>query len=228
MAEVNMEDFKPNSRKYKEEQATKAATAAVTQVNTSNPPAEKKAERVAQGAVTTRKKSLGRRFFDIFIDENVGDVKTYLIYDVLVPAVKENIADLINSAVSMLFFGEASRRVIRRNNGNGNSKINYGGYFNGGAKNERLPSYGRSRIAHNFDDVVFETRADAEMVLDGMVEILKDYNQVSVADLYDLAGKSTEFTDNKYGWIDLRGARVVGSPSRGYIIDLPKCVTLER
>ena len=223
MAEVNMEDLKPNSHKYKQEQETKAVMAA----NTGNPPAEKKAERVTQGTVTTRKKSLGRRFFDIFIDENVGDVKTYLVYDVLVPAIKENIADLINSAVGMLFFGEASRRVVRRNNGS-NSKINYGGYFNGGTKTERMPSYGRSRIAHNFDDVVFETRADAELVLDGLMDILQEYKQVSVADLYDLAGKSTEFTDNKYGWIELRGARVVGSPARGYIIDLPRCVTLER
>ena len=223
MAEVNMEDLKPNSHKYKQEQETKSLTVA----NAGNPPAEKKAERVTQGAVTTRKKSLGRRFFDIFIDENVGDVKTYLVYDVLVPAIKENIADLINSAVGMLFFGEASRRVVRRNNGS-NSKINYGGYFNGGAKTERMPSYGRSRIAHNFDDVVFETRADAELVLDGLMDILQEYKQVSVADLYDLAGKSTEFTDNKYGWIELRGARVVGSPARGYIIDLPRCVTLER
>lgn len=224
MAEVNMEDLKPNSHKYKQEQETKSLTAA----SIGNPPAEKKAERVTQGTVTTRKKSLGRRFFDIFIDENVSDVKTYLVYDVLVPAIKENIADLINSAVGMLFFGEASRRVVRRNNGNGNSKINYGGYFNGGSRTERMPSYGRSRIAHNFDDVVFETRADAELVLDGLMDILQEYKQVSVADLYDLAGKSTEFTDNKYGWIELRGARVVGSPTRGYIIDLPRCVTLER
>ena len=224
MAEVNMEDLKPNSHKYKQEQETKSLTAA----NIGNPPAEKKAERVTQGAVTTRKKSLGRRFFDIFIDENVSDVKTYLIYDVLVPAIKENIADLINSAVGMLFFGEASRRVVRRNNGNSNSKINYGGYFNGGSRTERMPSYGRSRIAHNFEDVVFETRADAELVLDGLMDILQEYKQVSVADLYDLAGKSTEFTDNKYGWIELRGARVVGSPTRGYIIDLPRCVALER
>lgn len=223
MAEVNMEDFKPNSHKFKQEEASNPT------VNTNIPHAEKKAERVTQGSITTRKKSLGRRFFDIFIDENIGDVKTYLIYDVLVPAVKENIADLINSAVSMLFFGEATRRIIRRQGGgNGTgSKINYGGYFNNG-KTERIPSYGRSRIAHNFEDVVFESRADAEMVLDGMIEILKDYNQVSVADLYDLAGKSTDFTDNKYGWVDLRDARVIGSPSRGYIIDLPKCVALER
>ena len=226
MAEVKLDELKPNSHKYLQEEENKQMR---EKIAASSPATEKKAEKVTHGAVTTRKRSLGRRFFDIFVDENVGDVNTYLLYDVLVPAIKENIADLINSAVGMIFFGEATRRVVRRSNGNGTgSKVNYGGYFNGGTRTERMPSYGRSRIAHNFEDVVFETRADAELVLDGMVDILQEYKQVSVADLYDLAGRSTEFTDNNFGWTDLRGARVSGSPARGYIIELPRCITLGR
>ena len=225
MAEVNMEDFKPNSNKYRQELAAKGTD---VDTETGEIVPVKKTEKVIQGAARKQKRSLGRRFFDIFIDENVGDVKSYLIYDVLVPAVKENIADLINSAVGLLFFGEASRRVVRRNNPNGTgSRVNYGGYFNGGdRRTERLPR-ARSRVAHDFEDIVFETRGEAEMVLDGMMEILADYKQVTVADFYDLAGVSTEFTDNKYGWTDLRGTRVTGSPSRGYTIILPKCMSLD-
>lgn len=227
MAEVNMEDFKPNSRKYHEEMAATGGEGIDQSTGEVIAVPQKKAEKVIQGAAVKKKRSLGRRFFDIFIDEDVGDVKTYLIYDVLVPAVKENIAELINSAVSMLFFGEASRRVVRRQGGTG-SKVNYNGMFNGGQRTERLPLGNRSRIAHDFEDIAFESRGEAEMVLDGMMEILNDYKQVSVADFYDLAGVSTEFTDNKYGWTDLRGCRVTGSPSRGYTIQLPKCMQLER
>lgn len=229
MSEVNLEDFKPNSRKYHDEMAVKGGENETEGIEMA-PVATKTVEKVIQGSAVKKKRSLGRRFFDIFIDENVGDVKSYLIYDVLVPAVKENIAELINSAVSMLFFGEASRRVMRRQGGNGTgSKVNYGGYFNGnGQRTERLPRGGRSRIAHDFEDIAFESRGEAEMVLDGMMEILNEYKQVSVADFYDLAGVSTEFTDNKYGWTDLRGCRVTGSPSRGYTIMLPKCMQLER
>ena len=219
MAEINIDDFKPNSNKYKQEQIVKG--------DSGNTPAVKKVEKVVSGTATKKKKSLGRRLFDIFIDEDVGDVKTYLVYDVLVPAIKENIADLINSAVGMLFFGEATRRVVRnRGNGTG-SKVNYGGYFNGGQKTERMPRTERTRAAHTFDDIRFESRGEAELVLDNMLEILGSYNQVTVADFYDLAGVTTEFTDNKYGWIDLRGARVTGSPSRGYFVDLPRCIVLD-
>lgn len=208
-------DFEPNSQKYRMEKVVKDTE-------------EKKIEKVISGTAKTRKRGLGRRFADIFFSEDVGDVKTYLIYDVLVPAIKENIVDLITSAAGMIFFGEASRRPRKPANGGNGSKINYGGYFAGGERREKMPNYARSRIAHNFDDVIFETRGEAELVLDGMLEILNsEYKQVTVADFYDLAGMSTTFTDNKFGWTDLRGARVTGSPSRGYYIDLPRCISLE-
>ena len=87
MAEINIDDFKPNSNKYKQEQIVKG--------DSGNTPAVKKVEKVVSGTATKKKKSLGRRLFDIFIDEDVGDVKTYLVYDVLVPAIKENIADML-------------------------------------------------------------------------------------------------------------------------------------
>lgn len=211
---MDINDFEPNSHKYKEEKA----------LETERP----KIEAVATGTTSKRKRSLFRRFADTFFTEDVGDVKTYILYDVVIPAIKENVADIINSAVSMIFFGETSRRSRKPTGSSTGSKVNYGSYFNSGERRERMPAYNRSRIAHNFEDVVFDNRADAESVLDGMIEILNsEYRQVSVADFYDLAGISTSFTDNKYGWTDLRGARVVGSPSRGYIIELPRCVTLE-
>lgn len=218
MSEIDINEFKPNSRKYHLEQE-----------QSENPQVpEKKVEKVIQGSGTKQKRGIGKRFIDIFIDENVSDVKTYLFYDVLVPAIKENFADLVNSAVNLLLFGEVARRSARRQGGNGTgSKINYGGYFNSNQRPERLPRYERSRVAHNFDDVYFNTRGEAELVLDGMMDILSDYKQVTVADFYDLAGVSTEFTDNKYGWTDLRGTSIKGSPSRGYWIELPKCVALD-
>lgn len=216
---MDINEFEPNSQKYKMEKIAKDAAEKGAE--------SKKVEKVVSGKTTTRKRSLLKRFADIFLSEDVADVKQYLIYDVLIPAIKENVADMINSAVGMMFFGEATRRIRKPGGIQTGSKINYGGFYAGGERKEKMPNYNRSRIAHNFDDVVFETRAEAELVLDGMAELMNEYRQVTVADFYDLAGMSTTFTDNKYGWTDLRGARVVGSPSRGYSIDLPRCTALE-
>lgn len=216
MAEVNMDDLKPNSHNYNREIAADE---------------EKKIEKIVTSPVTRKRKSLGRKFVDIFLSEDVGDVKTYLVYEVIVPAIKENIADFVNSAIGMLFFGEA-----RRGSGSGRrtanpSRVNYGGYFNGGDdRRDRMPrSYrndqqGRART----DDIVINSRADAEQVLDEMLELLDQYKQVTVADYYDMLDISSEFTDHKYGWTDLRGVKVVPVRGGGYRLDLPREIPLSR
>ena len=215
MAEINMEDLKPNSHQYNKD------------MEESN---EKKVEKIVSEPVIRKKKSLGRRFIDIFISEDVGDVKSYLLYDVLVPAIKENIADAINGAIGMIFFGEVSRRMAGRNASNqrGNSKVNYGGYFNGGNdRRERMPRSYREETykKSSTDDIIIASRADAEQVLDEMYELLDTYKQVTVADFYDMLDISSEFTDHKYGWTDLRGARVVRARD-GYRIELPREIAL--
>ena len=54
-----------------------------------------------------------------------------------------------------------------------------------------------------------------------MDELIDTYGNVSVADLYDLVGKSSEYTDNKYGWTNLRNAEPVRVRD-GYMLKLPK------
>lgn len=48
---------------------------------------------------------------------------------------------------------------------------------------------------------------------------------MSVADLYDLVGINGNYTDNKYGWFNIRTASVVRVRD-GYMIKLPKAVPL--
>ena len=62
-------------------------------------------------------------------------------------------------------------------------------------------------------------------MLNQMIDALATYNCVSVADLYDLVGMTSNYTDNKYGWYDLRTAYIQGV-SGGYVIRLPKPVVL--
>lgn len=211
---MDANDFKPNSHKYNEDQvfATRA-----------------KREKVTTGAVSERKRNLGQRFGDIFFKTSLSDAKNYVIREVILPAIAENILDTINSYLGMLLQGEVSRRSYRPGQGFNANKTNYGTFYRGGEQQrERMPNYQTAKPAHNFSDILFENRADAENVLDGMVEILNsEYQQVTVLDFYDLAGMSSQPSDNKYGWRDLRNAQVVGSRSRGYYIDLPKCTLLD-
>ena len=95
MAErIELNDIRSNSHQSRE----KAAKAEEV--------TEKRASKVGNGRSQKMRKSIGRRFVDTFFGdgEDIKDVKTYVIYDVLVPAIKDTIVEGVNSAVSMLYF----------------------------------------------------------------------------------------------------------------------------
>ena len=84
-----MAEYKPNSNKYKTEQ-------------------RKKQEKVVQGKVRRKKKSEVRKWKDIFISEDVEDVKSYIIMDVIVPTIKNTILDTV-SMLSLIHISEPTR-----------------------------------------------------------------------------------------------------------------------
>jgi hypothetical protein len=105
-------------------------------------------------------------------------------------------------------------------------KISYKDYNSVSRRDDR--SYGSTRTAtgYAYDDIVVETRGEAEAVVSRMDEIMEEYEQVRVADLYDLVGISGDYTDNKYGWTNIRNARVVRTRD-GYKIEMPRAIALK-
>ena len=89
-----MDDYKPNSYKYKEQQ--KALTS------------DKKIEKVVKGTVKTRKRNGVTKLKDVFVNEDTKNVKSYIFSDVLVPAIKKLLYDIVNDGASMLLFGNTS------------------------------------------------------------------------------------------------------------------------
>jgi hypothetical protein len=54
-----------------------------------------------------------------------------------------------------------------------------------------------------------------------MDQLIEKYETVSVADLYELLGVTSSYTDEKWGWVDLREA-TIRRVRDGYLLDLPK------
>lgn len=54
-------------------------------------------------------------------------------------------------------------------------------------------------------DIVVQNRNDAEEVINQLKSFINRYGYVTIADLYDLVGMSSTFTDVKYGWYILDG-----------------------
>ena len=59
-----------------------------------------------------------------------------------------------------------------------------------------------------------------------MDELLETYGIVSVADLYELVGIIGNYTDNKYGWTNLRNAEPI-RVNGGYLLKLPKVCPID-
>ena len=198
-----MEDYKPNSHRSKEEQ---------------NLP-EKKIEPVVKGKVTTKKNNV-RKLTNTFVTEDIQNVKSYVLMDVLVPAIKKAISDIVTNGIDMLLYGETGRSKRKTNA----SVVSYRNYYD--SRREERYSSSRTRTGYSYDDVVLETRGEAEDVLSRMDELIDTYGVVSVADLYDLVGISCNYTDNKYGWTNLRNAEPVRVRD-GYMLKLPKALPID-
>ena len=157
-------------------------------------------------------------FADVSISEDVCNVKSYIFMEVIVPAIKKAISDVVTNGIDMILYGESGK--TRRNSTT--TKVSYGKYYNG----DREPRRNPPRTGFDYDDIIFENRGDAESVLDAMNEIISQYGVVSVGDLYDLADVSTDnFTVNKYGWTDIRGCKAKHVRD-GYILELPKATPI--
>ena len=79
----------------------------------------------------------------------------------------------------------------------------------------------RARSQHDFDEVILDSRVEAEEVIDKLYEVVSRYGSATVMDLYELVGLPSSHTDNKWGWTSLRGAGVSRAHG-GYLLDLPE------
>lgn len=198
-------NYTPNSHRYKEEQAEK-----------------KKVEKVISGTAKRKQKSGTNKLVDTFISEDASSVKNYILMDVLVPAIKNALADIIINGVNMTLFGDTKRSSSGRRSAS--DRVSYNKYY----RDDDRPASSAigNRISYDFDDVVLDTRGEAEEVLSSMDDLLATYNAVTVADMYDLVGTSCNYTDNKYGWTNLRNAEIVRVRD-GYKIKMPKAIPLD-
>nr|DAV24936.1 MAG TPA: hypothetical protein [Bacteriophage sp.] len=197
------EEYRPNSHKYREEQKELE---------------RKRPEKVVRGKVKTKPKSGVNKFTDMIISEDASNVKSYIVMDVLMPAIKKAISDIVVDGINMILYGEPKGRK------SSSTRADYVSYRDYSRRDDdRGP---RTRSGYSHDDIILESRSEAEEVLTRMDELIDTYGVVSVADLYDLIGKSCEYTDNKYGWTNIRNAEPIRVRD-GYMLKLPKALPIK-
>lgn len=203
-----MADIKPNSRKYKAEQATR----------------EKK-NPVVKNKVRRKQKSSFSKFKEGLITDDIPNLKDYVIFDLAIPYLMNTLGDILNDTIDTVFH-KGSRRNSRRVN-TGASYNSYGTIYRRTPDRSNTPAYTPSRrVGYTFDDIVIATSQEAEDVLQQMVDTIGKYGTVTVNDYYEFVGEVGNPCDVNYGWNSLRTADIVRVRD-GYIIKLPKPKPIE-
>ena len=177
---------------------------------------------VIQGTAVERKEPLRKKFLSAYAGDSAQSVGQYLLIDVVVPATKNLISELVIQGINRILYGSS------RPTGGGvgsviGSRVSYGKFFNGGGSSTTQPTQmsQQARANHSFGEIVLQTRSDAEMVIDSLRDLIEQYGSAKVVDLYTAVGVSSDFTDQKYGWTSLARASVI-QIREGYLLDLPK------
>lgn len=206
-----MQDFPANSRR------------------TQGPPEPReKIEQITSAKTVQRKRGLGRQFKETFIGGDPRMASEHVIFNVLIPSVRDMLYDAFDAGMRTLIFGDNPNKA-RRGGGvvGGYSGLGHVAYnrMSQPAARPQEPRRSLSRQArarHDFDELVIPTRQEAEEVLDQMFDILSRFGSVSIAHLYEMTGIESSHTDMKWGWVALPGAKAIRLRQGGFLLDLPE------
>lgn len=176
-----------------------------------------------------------KTFWDKFVTEDLGNIKDYIIKDVIVPNVKRSIDEIVTNTIKMILYkGSPPKNSIYTG-----SKIQYGSYFGNGAPWNAAPNFNSNQkkdanqnvndkykvSVYNYENIVIPSKNEAEAVLVQLTEMINMYGKASVSDLYDIVGITGNYTDGNYGWTNLvtSYSEKVGD---GYMLILPKAKVL--
>ena len=190
-------------------------------------PEKKEVRKVADARV--RKQGLVKRLAKSIVEDSIETARERAIEDIIVPGFKGLIFDTITEMFDVLLFGGGGDRPYYSSNrphfnSRRQEKTSYTDYYRDGSR--RADVRGRRESLYEPDEIIVDTRTEARNALDELDFAIRKYGQASVADFYDIVGVTGDWTDNQYGWTNLRGASI--KPVRnGFMIILPRTQVLK-
>jgi hypothetical protein len=209
-----LEDYTTNSKRSKE----------VKGVTKKEP-----LEPVVTGEVIQKPKGPGRKFKEVFFGGDAKEAGKYVLVDVMLPSLRNLIVDAITKGVEGLVYGESGRRRRPTDRTSYNTRYQVNGPQTAAPRNimdlmsggRGLPPDPRGRQnRHNIDDIVVSSKAEADLIIERMMDVVEKYDVVSLSDLYELLNIETSHVDLKWGWTHMRGAQV-RQVRQGYLLELP-------
>ena len=185
-----------------------------------------KMKSIVKGPVVQQKPSFMSKFKDSFLGEG-GNIGEFVVYDILIPAFRNTVSDMGFGLIEM-FFGRGrgggygyNDRVVRDR---GRSYVSYNSVSerdHGRGRDDRRDMDRGDKARHDFGNIVYTSRGEAEDVLSHLVDLTIEYGEATVAAFYELSNIESTHVDNRYGWTNLRDA-YTERVRNGYIIRFPQ------
>lgn len=177
-------------------------------------------EKIIEGKVIVRKKPWYRRAANNMIADDASSIGEYIMTDVIVPAVKNLIAEIVGQGTNRVLFGTTRPRgrggVLSGDRPSLRTRYDQ---MSDRGEPRRLSS--RDRAQHNFADITLTTRGEAIEVLEALIDRVDRFGAATVSDMYDFVGYTGSYADRRYGWTNLQDSDV-RQVRDGFTLELPR------
>jgi hypothetical protein len=201
-----------------------------------------KVEKAIEGEAVIKRRSIGKRLATIFTGVSLREVVDDAIDQAIIPGIKGLLLSAGERALDKAFGNGAGGRSIpnaaARTMVTNVAHVAYNKFSAPNAATVRpgpAPTQGpmvmsrRGQAVHDFEEIEFQNRGDASIILNLMYDRLQEYGSVSVAEFYGWADIRGNFTDQNWGWKDLTGAGPTRNNRTGmWTLNLPMPVDLNR
>ena len=188
--------------------------------------------KVIKGTAKIEKPPLNKRIVNFLFSDRIDSIANYLGTYILGPSLKDLIFKMGTGALQMALFGGLNGVMNPNNTGN-----YIPGYGYQTARRDPFPYNqmstppGYAQPTPNMypqnvsiNDVSFDTKDDAYLVLDRMQNDLRRYGKVRALDFYNAAGISGQegnWTLQGYGWYSLDGTMPIMRTDGRWMISFP-------
>lgn len=231
---MNDNEYPSNSHQSKLRPSVAAAPASASKPEQSDD--RPKAEKAIEGTANVKRKSVGSRFKAIFTGVSLKDIVDDVIDQVIIPGTKGLLHDMGDQVLDRILGSNAGSRprAAAKTMVTNVANVAYNRFSAPSATVASRPEATRppmqmsrrGQAIHDFDEIEFQTRKDASIILDLMYDRLQNYGTVSIAEFYGWADVRGNFTDQNWGWRSLEGAGPTRTRNNTFVLNLPDPVSL--
>ena len=194
-------------------------------------------EKITDAEIVKRRKGPWRSIKGIIVAGDMSHVGQYLWIEWIVPGIRNLLFNTIEQAAEKTIFGDrrpgpyhrptsspSQALGIGRERGSVVNYVPYSDMSRGYSPDPRgMPQLQQPMVVMDERGYRIRSKEKAVETLNAMAFVIDRYEVVTVADLHDMLDLPSTPMENRWGWIDVRDARIRQLPrDAGWMLELPE------